>query len=764
MSPMRPGTLSFFACLYLVAGLGWATDREQVTLGHLGDPSAIDKSMPALASDVLAVYRESDRRLFLDNLFRLQLVAGQNETAIRTIDARRALDAGDASLAARARHVQYSILAQARAREETGEVSFESAFEQAFRDRFARLDNRTSAQAIRLFIAMDLPAAHRDLLATLERHKGTTSVPVPDALELVKAYQVYDAYRSFGDVAARLIAEDDARRYVIDKDVHVRTATGATICTLIMRPRNAATRIPTLLQHTIYIDALRNLADARRCASNGYAGVVSLTRGKGCSPDEVRIYEHDAVDASSVIDWISAQPWSDGQVGMYGGSYSGFTQWAAAMYAPKALKAIMPQAAVAAGIDVPMEGNVFWNFVYPYPFYTTNTRGLDDATYYDAERWRRLDRNWYLSGRAYREMDRIDGTPNPHWQTWIAHPSYDSYWQRLGPYKKAFAKIDIPVLQTAGYYYGGPGAAVYYLAEHYEHNPSAEHYLVIGPYDHGTAQRGTIDAFGETTDVIGGYPLDPVAHLDMGELRYQWFDYVLKGGARPALLKDKINYQVTGANVWKHAPSLAAMARRVRRFHLDATRSGNAHRLSEERPAGGEAVTLTVNLANRSDVDRLDAEVGVGNTIDTRNGVEFISEPFPEAVEWSGLFSGHLEFIANKKDFDFNVQLYALSPGGEYTALPPYWSRASYVADPTHRRLLTTGTRQRLDFKSRRLISHLAPPGSRLVLVLSVIKEPWRQINYGTGKDVSDETISDAGEPLTIQWYGDSFIDLPMGR
>ena len=108
-----------------------------------------------------------------------------------------------------------------------------------------------------------------------------------------------------------------------------------------------------------------------------------------------------------------------------------------------------------------MEGNVFWNFVYPFPFYTTNTKLLDDATYNDVERWQRLDRNWYQSGRAYRDMDKIDGTPNPHWQTWIAHPSYDSYWQRQLAYGEDFAKIDIPVLQTAGYYFGGPGAAVY---------------------------------------------------------------------------------------------------------------------------------------------------------------------------------------------------------------------------------------------------------------------------------------------------------------
>jgi uncharacterized protein len=729
-------------CLCLAWTSGYAAEPQQVQVGP------IDK----MAKDVIAVYREPDRRVYLDNLFRLQLAAGDYDAAAKTIDSRRVLDAGDTSLVAKARHVQYSILARAKAREAATRVSFESAFQQAFRAAFARLDDRTSAHATRLFVAMDAAALQRDLAAKREQSKGKSSLSVPDALDLIKAEQTDEAYRSFATLSPELIAEDDARRYFIDKDVRVRMPDGGTVCTLIVRPRTGPARIPALLQYTIYVEPPRNFADARRSASNGYAGVLGLVRGKGCSPGDTRIYERDSADAAALIDWIGSQPWSDGRVGMHGGSYSGFTQWAAAKRMPKALKALYGGASAAPGIDVPMEGNVFWNFIYPYPFYTTNSHLLDAATYNDAERWRRLDRNWYVSGRAYRDLDEIDGTPNPHWHTWIAHPSYDSYWQRQMAYDQDFAKIDIPVLQTAGYYYGGPGAAVYYLTEHYKHKPDAQHYLVIGPYDHFTAQRGTIDAFGEKLDSISSYPLDPAAQVDLGDLRFEWFDYVLRGGPKPAMLKDRINYEVTGANVWKHAPSLAAMAARMMRLELDA----------KHAKAGG--TRLTVDLADRSDADRIEDEVGVSDTIDARNGIAFISDPIAEGIEWSGLFAGHLEFVTNKRDFDFTVQPYALSPQGKYTALPPYWSRASYVDDPSNRHLLTPGRHQTLRFTSRRLMSHRAQPGSRLVVVLSVIKEPGRQINYGTGKDVSDESRADAGEPLTIELLGGSFIDMPVGR
>ena len=54
--------------------------------------------------------------------------------------------------------------------------------------------------------------------------------------------------------------------------------------------------------------------------------------------------------------------------------------------------------------------------------------------------------------------------------------------------------------------------------------------------------------------------------------------------------------------------------------------------------------------------------------------------------------------------------------------------------------------------------------GSRVVVVLRVIKESGRQINYGTGKDVSDETIADAGDPLQIKWFEDSYISVPIWK
>ena len=154
----------------------------------------------------------------------------------------------------------------------------------------------------------------------------------------------------------------------------------------------------------------------------------------------------------------------------------------------------------------------------------------------------------------------------------------------------------------------------------------------------------------------------------------------------------------------------------------------------------------------------------VDKEIDRASAVVFVSDPFPKPVELSGLFSGRLDLITNKKDLDFTVELYELNPQGEYFELSYFLGRASYIQDRGHRQLLTPGRRQRLDFQSGRLTSRRFAPGSRLVALLRIVKSPGAQINYGTGKDVSDETIADAREPLEIRWLGSSFLEVPVRR
>ena len=115
------------------------------------DPAALAKAMPALAGAVIAAYHDDDRVKYLDNLFRLQLVAGRYADALRTLATLHELITDPKSPATAAYNVQDQIFARAKVIEGGEGVPFDQAFQRAFRERFSTLDNRTSALVIRTY-------------------------------------------------------------------------------------------------------------------------------------------------------------------------------------------------------------------------------------------------------------------------------------------------------------------------------------------------------------------------------------------------------------------------------------------------------------------------------------------------------------------------------------------------------------------------------------------------------------------------------------
>jgi hypothetical protein len=127
-----------------------------------------------------------------------------------------------------------------------------------------------------------------------------------------------------------------------------------------------------------------------------------------------------------------------------------------------------------------------------------------------------------------------------------------------------------------------------------------------------------------------------------------------------------------------------------------------------------------------------------------------------------GTLSGELKVRINKRDVDFTVVLYELMQDGRTMQLSYYLGRASHVRDMTARTLLDPGEWVVLPFERTRMTGRRMAPGSRLLVVVDVLKDAWHQVNHGTGRDVSDESIADAGEPLRIDWHSDSVVRVPM--
>jgi len=120
---------------------------------------------------------------------------------------------------------------------------------------------------------------------------------------------------------------------------------------------------PALLQRTPYNKTLaRTPLDPLKAAENGFAVVIQDTRGRHQSEGVFYTFRHEQEDGYDTVEWVAAQPWCTGKVGMYGASYVGATQWLAAMGRPPHLAAIMPRITASntpAGTS-PL-GNIFVN-------------------------------------------------------------------------------------------------------------------------------------------------------------------------------------------------------------------------------------------------------------------------------------------------------------------------------------------------------------------------------------------------------------------
>jgi predicted acyl esterase len=287
----------------------------------------------------------------------------------------------------------------------------------------------------------------------------------------------------------------------------------------------------------------------------------------------------------------------------------------------------------------------------------------------------------------------------------------------------------------------------------------AQHYLLIGPYDHFGVQRFRKDP------VLRAYTIDPVAQFDTSEITFQWLDHVLQGGNRPDLVTDRINYEVMGANEWKHAPSIEKMANDVLTLYLTDTKDGDRYQMSEKKPAGAGALHQEVDFADRktSNNDYYPFPI-VGKKPDLSNGFCFLSAPFQSAVCVSGPFSGDIRARINKKDMDVGVTLYEQMPSGELFHLSYFVGRASYARDMSVRQLLTPGKVEAIRFSKTRMVSRKLTKGSRLLVTLNINKNPFAQVNYGSGKDVSDEDINDAKIPLQVDWQNDSYVRIPVWK
>lgn len=702
-----------------------------------------------LNKEVLRDYKDKDKAIFNDNIFRLHILDGDYQKGIYYLNEIKN-NPDYANLDYR-EIIGLSFELYALSKSAPGPIPYNEKYRKVFEQKINALPEKT-----KMYVSSFFRSTEKDLkdkvINALKKSIKNDSISLADAVKLCRLYTSYLVVKETNPVVLPFIKKAEQQQFEIKDSIVIKSNKGNEISLQMIRYKGSEAKVPTILNFGIYRGRKIDYAEKLN-AMKGYVIVYATSRGVYLSKDNLAPFEFETEDVNEVIDWIIKQSWSDGKVGMAGGSYNGFSQWAAVKNMHPALKTIVPSASVGFGIDFPMENNVFNTYMIRWLEYVSRSRYVD---YDDSDtlKWQSLVNKMYTNGTAFKDLDSLNGNKNVFFQKWVQHPSFDTFWTSKIPYKRDFAKVNIPVLTFTGYYDDDQRGAFYYYNEHYKYNKNADHYLVIGPYDHYGAQ-------GSIKNNLRGYTIDPAANIDHNTLSYEWFDYILKGKKKPGFLKGKVNYQVMGTNQWKSAGNIDEISNKKLKLFLSRSK------LQEVKPALDNTLQ-TISFTNRKDtLQNFDRYKIMDMAIDPavlKDKLVFESDALQDPVEINGSFTGNLKVTINKKDIDVKIILYELTSKGEYIQLSSYLGRASYAKNKEKRQLLVPGKISEIPVNNTYFVSKKIEKGSKLIIVLGVNTSPFEQMNYGTGKDVSLETMADAKEPLEIKWYNDSYVEIPILR
>ncbi|WP_181918396.1 MULTISPECIES: CocE/NonD family hydrolase [unclassified Wenzhouxiangella] len=567
-------------------------------------------------------------------------------------------------------------------------------------------------------------------------------------------------------VGATAVAEssDDIGREPTDVDfiwgVEIPVRDGTVLNGTLYRPdgysREEDGPLTTIVTITPYISD-RYHPDAQYFARHGFAFLIVDTRGRGNSEGAFKPLDlEDGRDGYDIVQWIAEQPWSNGKIGMRGGSYGGYNQWATARYFPEDLDTIVPIASPYHGIDFPMNYNV----QYPYVIrWLTLTAGVtpQGRTFGDDAFWERKFLEYHQSGIAFEELDEHVGMPSETFDEWVSRSVMDDYWAARVPSADELARLDLPILTITGYYDGDQPGAMHYYHEHMRHGSEAAkeaHYLVLGPWNHSGTRM--------PEQSFGGYEFGDEMMFDAFALDRDWYHWTMEDGERPEFLLDRVTYFVAGANEWKSAPSLDAVADDELVLRLGADRPVHdlfrSGVLAPEPDTGSDYSEYVYDPLDTSKAERGTADDYIVDQTEVvmtdGDGLIFHSEPFDEATEISGNIRVEAFIEMDVPDTDVDATLYEIRVDGSSIALAGQTLRARHRDGLREVRMMKPGTIEKLVFDRFYWFSRKVAEGSRLRLFIRPANGIGDQRHYNAAKPVHEQTASDA-RTATVRLHHD---------
>jgi putative CocE/NonD family hydrolase len=463
----------------------------------------------------------------------------------------------------------------------------------------------------------------------------------------------------------------------IERGVSVKMRDGVVLLADIYRPKQDGW-FPVLLQRTPYNkdNNWGTIPFAYKAVAAGYVVIVQDVRGRYTSKGEWYPFEHESNDGYDTIEWAAALPYSNGKVGMFGGSYVGATQMLAAIAHPPHLAGINPTVTASNYHD----GWTYQSGAFEQWFNESWTSGLAQDTLN-----RTVEKNTNamigastlpLANYSLFNSLQVASGPEltaplaPYFLDWLAHPTYDDYWKRWS-IEDHFADITVPVFTFAAWYdiFQGGSLRNYMGLKLHGGSEAARH-----------GQRLLMEIGGHAGSgrKIGDVDFGPTAEIEDSDITLAWYDYLFKGVQNDFAKAKPVKIFVMGANEWREEDDWPVPQARATKYFLHSDGSANSNKgngsLSPTAPSSESPDHYVYDPANPvqtiggplcCDEDHLQPGPRDQRTVESRNDVLIYSTPLlTQDMEVTGPVSLELYAKSSGVDTDFTAKLVDVAPDG----------------------------------------------------------------------------------------------------
>ncbi len=431
---------------------------------------------------------------------------------------------------------------------------------------------------------------------------------------------------------------------------------------------------PVLVCRTPYDKRDESVARVgRHLAAHGYQCIIQDIRGRYASDGEFNLAQlgqvttHDADDGYDTVEWAAGLPDSDGQVGLWGHSYSAWTSWTLAPLQPPHLKGMFVGGMSARILDqtrgvFDIGRRLHWMYQQGADArrrsgakYGPPNRAAANEDWYEVERYKWI---WFLP---------LGDIPDEAFSTLT--PLVRDYMrvqdQETWGFDAVHRKVNVPTYSVTGWY-----DRLISTIDQYEgmeaHGPpqlKGKHRLIVGPWSHNN---------GDYVQHQGPMDFGPVANADYAELVRHWFDHGIKGIANELAEEPPVKLFIMGENAWHYENAWPLARTRYREFFLRS--GGGANTVFGDgvlsRTAPGEEPHDSYRYDPRDPVMSLmnpDSQIAPRNQapLDGRRDVlVYQTPPLDQAIQVTGPVKLILWAASDAPDTDFTAKLIDVHPDG----------------------------------------------------------------------------------------------------